>query len=235
MHSFHVPTIELLLSGLEEPLRAAIDSGLGTEGNPLTVLSFFDGIGGGWVALESCLKRWGLYAVDSAFRCQHSQSIMLTRSACVVRSSDIFLRYISIECDAKCRRVLRSNFSKVKSYRLIQQTDSRGMEEWGDIEEAEKAIVVDGKHRGLLESCFLVFNGFPCINVAGLNRAQTENGRQRSMREDAAGRQTGLFYNSERILKRILKWRSETAAGQEEGEAGNDTDDDGFAVSDTPF
>ena len=152
----------------------------------------------------------------------------------LARSSDIFLRYISIECDAKCRRVLRSNFSKVKSYRLIQHTDSRGMEEWGDIEEAEKAIVGDGKHRGLLESCFLVFNGFPCINVAGLNRAQTENGRQRSMREDAAGRQTGLFYNSERILKRILEWRSETAA-QEAGEAGNDTDDDGFAVSDTPF
>eukprot|EP01049_Picozoa_sp_SAG25_P017136 SAG25_NODE_4283_length_848_cov_1.074766_1_plen_125_part_00 len=124
----------------------------------------------------------------------------------------------------------------MKSYRLIQhQTDSRGMGAWGDIKEAEKAIVGDGKHRGLLESCFLVFNGFPCINVAGLNRAKTKNGRQRSMREDAAGPETGLFYASERVLKQILEWRAETAAGQEEGKAGNDADDDGFAMSDTPF
>ena len=221
--SFHVPTIELLLSGLEDELRAAITAGLGNTKTPLVVMSFFDGIGAAFVALRNCLERWGLATV-----CLH---------------------YISIENDAKCRRVLRNNFPKPvkaeagtsnrKMYHLHAYDASKSSRDWGDIQMAEKAIVTDGRHRkicnktgasALLEKVFLVFNGFPCINAAGLNRAQGANGRQSSMEEGAAGPQTGLYYSSERILERILEWKGEAvAADHEEGE------DDFFQVSDAPF
>ena len=212
--SFHVPTIMLLLSGMEKELRARImaaENPLGTQSNPLVVLSFFDGIGGGWLALHQCLEQWGL--------------------------ADIHIHYIAIENDAKCRNVLLQNFPPpaevktehgVASYHLHQHSDASAKEDFlGDIELLERAVVGDAarpqreaRPRYLrsktgelarLENTFLVFNGFPCINVAGLNRAPGENGRQRSMQEGQCGPQTGLYYKAENILGRILQWRQEVA------------------------
>eukprot|EP01051_Picozoa_sp_SAG22_P014994 SAG22_NODE_1901_length_3339_cov_3.176543_2_plen_988_part_00 len=215
--SFHVPTIELLLSGLDSKLRAAITTAanpLGTTQRPLVVPSFFDGIGAAWVALKSCLERWGLVEI-----CVH---------------------YVAIEKDKDCRRVLFTNFPQPvkiepgaardaqtrhhRSYHLHSfYAESKATAAWGDIERAEKAIVADGRHRTVytrtgasarLDEAFLVFNGFPCIIVAGLNRAHGVNGRQASMAEGAAGPQTGLFYSSERILGKIVDWKKEVEAAR---------------------
>ena len=87
---------------------------------------------------------------------------------------------------------------------------------WGDIRNAEKEIVDQGRHKKIysstgamarLDEAFLVFNGFPCNNAAGLNQAKGVNGQQRSMEPGAAGPKTGLYYQSERILEKILRWR----------------------------
>ena len=219
--SFHVPTIELLLSGLEGKLREAIDADenpIGTAKRPLVVVSFFDGIGAAWVALRNCLERW--------------------------RLANICVHYLAIENDEVCRRVLSKNFKpQVKpengGYHLH---DHASNENWGDIRAAERLIVTKGKRKisnivgavANLDDVFLVFNGFPCINVAGLNRAEGANGQQRSMAEDEAGPQTGLYYASERIIGKLMEWKE---AGRDDGAPGEngDDDDDGFQVSADPF
>ena len=247
--SFHVPTIELLLSGLETRLRDGVASGLGTDEDPLVVVSFFDGIGAAWVALLNCLKQWGL--------------------------SDICVHYVAIEKDEKCRSVLFENFPKdtwgVKPekgvgddsgdqpakvakcrYHLHQQKvgpdGGPQYTQWGDVLTAEKAIVDLGKHREIasstgavarLDKIFLVFNGFPCNNAGGLNQAKGRNGQQRSMEPGAAGPKTGLYYNSERIIEKILHWR-EAAQQQADGSSTEEcadpgTEEDYLEVSDDPF
>ena len=141
--------------------------------------------------------------------------------------------------DAACEIVLR-----------VLDADSKAARDWGDIECAENAIVKEERHRKIfdktgasarLEDVFLVFNGFPCINVAGLNRAQGINGRQRSMAECAAGPQTGLYYPSERILAKIIQWKEEAArrptrnAQCGDGKSIGNDDDESLVVSAMPF
>ena len=170
-NAWHVPSIVMLLSGLEQTLRELIGSGqLGTAAKPLKVLSFFDGIGGGWCALHSLLVRWGL--------------------------SNIHLHYIAIENDAACQRVLAQNFPTD-----IKTEDGSGAErchyhltQWTDIRDLQEDIR-QGKHAKFLEGVFLRLGGFPCNNLSGNNRAQGANGRT-----GLAGPHTGLFYKMEDIL-----------------------------------
>ena len=94
-----------------------------------------------------------------------------------------------------------------------------------------------------LDDTFLVFNGFPCINVAGLNRAPSENGRQRSMQEGECGPQTGLYYKEEEHPRTDPKVagggrgnRGGVCAARRGGdEGGGESDEDVREVSDTPF
>jgi hypothetical protein len=91
-----------------------------------------------------------------------------------------------------------------------------------------------------LDEAFLVFNGFPCNNAAGLNQAKGVNGQQRSMEPGAAGPKTGLYYQSERILEKILRWREQSQELQQGDGATNGTHvavegDDYCEVSDQPF
>jgi hypothetical protein len=103
-NAWHVPTIELLLAGFEDPLRAAVEAGqIGTITSPLVVISFFDGIGGGWCALQRCLKRWNLAATTA-------------------------VTYIAIENDKLCQRVLRQNFQGCGRCQLVQWGDIEEVE-----------------------------------------------------------------------------------------------------------
>ena len=197
-NSWHVPTIELLLSGLQpEITRAVREDGLGTDKRPLVVLSLFDGIGAGYCALNNCLARWGL-------------------------DDGLHMTYIAVENDEKCQQVMSRWFSseerigRVKSqsaaswmgnghrrnHRLLSR-DGQKRPGWSDIKEVEAQIVGQGKHKALLEDTFLVFNGFPCTNVSPNNRAT----KQTSNREGEAGEETGLLRQAERIIQRLMDWK----------------------------
>ena len=187
-NAWHVPTIELLLTGLELPLRNLIDARqIGTRARPLKVLSFFDGIGSGWCALHKCLSAWGL--------------------------EKIHVHYIAIENDPNCQKVLSMNFpADVKS----EQGDADGggrsgdngqhyhLTQWGDIRTVSKQIQ-EGKHARFLQDVFLCLGGFPCNNLSGNNRAVGANGRT-----GLAGPQSSLFYAMDDILTK-LGWTNSAA------------------------
>ncbi len=162
---------------------------------------------------------------------------------------DNFPKYVKPERDSRGEQPLEQ-LGKGRYHLHQQQIGPNGCAQfthWGDIRIAEKEIAELGRHREIvsssgatarLDEAFLVFNGFPCNNTAGLNQAKGVNGQQRSMQPGAAGPKTGLYYQSERIIEKILSWREESQAQQQDASA-NDahqaTEDDYCEVSDRPF
>ena len=171
-NSQHVPTIQSMLA----PIFRHIDScrvGYHGTGHPLTILSMFDGIGAGLCSVVNLIEQHKLWNIN--------------------------LRYIAVEIDKKCQRVLKRNFIRLRQkfkkmgaigdWELIDTWHDVTASNFGTVKWCEQQMRASG-------GVDIVLGGWPCNNASGHNR-HSRNGLD--------GECTKLFYNAVTIIKRIQK------------------------------